>query len=67
MSTDTITINSQQASLMHLAISAAIRETTDQLKLKSSQPFAVALALQISAYKAEQEKLEAAFPRLAVK
>lgn len=62
--TNTVTIDSHQASILHFALTAAIERTTDQIKLKSSQPFADAIALQISAYRAEREKLEAAFPRL---
>lgn len=62
--TNTVTIDSHQASILHFALSAAIDLTTAQLKLKSSLPFADAIALQISAYRAEREKLEAVFPRL---
>lgn len=59
-----LTIDSHRASILHFALSSAIETTTQQLKLKSSLPFVEAIAIQISAYKAEREKLEQAFPRL---
>lgn len=60
----TVTIDGHQAAILHFALTAAIERMTDQLKLKGAQPFADAIAWQISAYRAEREKLEAAFPRL---
>lgn len=57
-------IDSHQASLFHFALTAAIEAAQAQIRLKSAAPFVEAIALQISAYKAEQAKLEAAFPVL---
>lgn len=65
MTNQHVTIDSHQASVLHFALTAAIDATEKQIKLASARPFADAIALQISAYKAEREKLEAAFPRLA--
>jgi len=64
MTSPTVTINSHQASILHFALTAAIDATEKQIKLASARPFADAIALQISAYRSEREKLEAAFPRL---
>jgi hypothetical protein len=61
---NTIVIDSHRASILHFALTSAIESTTEQIKLKSSAPFAAGIALLISSYKSEREKLEAAFPRL---
>jgi hypothetical protein len=59
-----LVIDSHRASILHFALTAAIETTQAQLKLKGAQPFADAIALQISAYRAERSKLEEAFPIL---
>lgn len=64
MTTDTITIDAPRAAVLYHALGKAIIEVDATLKLRSAQPFAVALALERSAYKAEQDKLAAVFPRL---
>jgi hypothetical protein len=69
MSNDTVTpnagyIDSHRAALLHFAVTSAIETQMDAIKLKGALPFAQSIALMISALKAEQEKLEVAFPRL---
>ncbi len=61
---DTITIDSQRAAVIYDALAKAIGNVDSLMKLKASAPFATALALQRSAYKAEQDKLAAVFPTL---
>lgn len=58
------TIDYPTATVFYLALGKAIAATEELLKRKSAAMFADALALELSAYKAEREKLAKAFPKL---
>ena len=59
-----VTIDSHQAAVLHFALGLALESQHAQIKLRGAAPFVQSIALMISACKAEQEKLETAFPRL---
>jgi hypothetical protein len=59
-----VTINAVSAAVIHSALNTAILVTTERMKLKSAEPYRMAIALQIEAYKSERDALAHAFPTL---
>jgi hypothetical protein len=60
-----ITINGQQAAVLHAGLTKAITIVEDMLKRKAADPFRGALTLELSAYRGEQSRLSQAFPELS--
>jgi hypothetical protein len=65
--TTTITISDYNCALYYMALGKAIIATEALLKRKSAAMFSDALALELSAYKAEQARIAETFPRLKEK
>lgn len=59
-----ITINAQQAAILHAGLDKAVAIVQDMLGRKSADPFRSALTLELSAYKGEQARLATTFPEL---
>lgn len=64
MSAESITVNAQQAAVLHAGLTKAVTIVEDMLKRKSADPFRGALTLELSAYKGEQARLATTFPEL---
>jgi hypothetical protein len=65
MSNETaLTINGQEAAVIHDGLGKAVMLVEDLLKLKSSGPYKGALTMQIAAFRNVQGRLAATFPSL---
>lgn len=59
-----ITINTQQAAVLYTALEAAVEVAERAAALKASKAAKGAFGIQIASYRAEMDRLSAAFPRL---
>ena len=64
MNEEAISINGQQAAILHAALGQAIESTREQMRLKSAAPFRSALSIQLSGYETERTRIAETFPEL---